>query len=426
MQIVTIESCLEMMTGLTDKPVTPKFIILDQDKQILNNIAKKVWKGTALTDKQYEVVKTILITKYAVQFKNRDIDLQNSVNELRLPIRYLDRSTYIRVEKSDEYKDPIWSGYSPTKVITVRFPFNMTFSKLVLDVKKQFPDLMGRFYSARIKDKYLFPHSERVIHRLIGKFKNKIKDIDPSLLEVYEECEKIKKNSQEYVPGIYNFEIKNCAETVIKKYAGTFGLPSLENLYLYYDRRDRTGLMHFDINDLQKSKSTLSILTQKVVDRHWSTINFDTNKWSLDNMVTTLIELRRFPVLVILPGGNDQDTLEKFAQMHTLFKNVVASTEVSVMNRLKNKDFGKEFNEYIKDNGLNNSLAKNTKIVYIINKKLPKPLLMSDWEPEVVVCCDGTRNYIKVDQYIQQSDLLFQINGQNSFWNQVHFQSETL
>jgi hypothetical protein len=40
--------------------------------------------------------------------------------------------------------------------------------------------------------------------------------------------------------------------------------------------------------------------------------------------------------------------------------------------------------------------------------------------------CDNTRNYSKVDKYVSNIDLQLQVNGQDSFWNQLHFGSETL
>ena len=61
MQTYPIEQCLEMMAGLQSGPVVKSFVILERDKKILVDIAKKVYKGSALTDKQYEVVKLSLI-----------------------------------------------------------------------------------------------------------------------------------------------------------------------------------------------------------------------------------------------------------------------------------------------------------------------------------------------------------------------------
>ena len=57
MQTYAIEQCLEIMAGLRVVRTSP-FVILERDKKILVDIAKKVFKGSALTNKQYEVVQT--------------------------------------------------------------------------------------------------------------------------------------------------------------------------------------------------------------------------------------------------------------------------------------------------------------------------------------------------------------------------------
>jgi len=427
MRQITIEECLELMAGLSTHAVNPAFILLDRDKQIIIDIAKKVFKGSALTDRQLEAVKKILITRYKSQFKMRGIDLENSVNNLRQPLRYLDRSEYIKIDEGTNYAEPYWSGFIPNKVILIRFPFNMSYTKTLNEVRKLLMTDSSRFYSHRLKDKYILPYTEKVTHKLISKFKNKIKNIDSVLLNVYEQCEKISKKSEQYVPGIYNYEIKHSTDTVNQYYTEFFGDPARENLYLYYDRKDKMGLAHFDKLELALSKKKLSSLSQKIVERQYSRINLDLSKWNLQQVIDSIIELRRMPLLVVLPGGKDEDTLNQLHTTHKMFKNIVPNTEISVLTRCKSvSTFGKEFNDYVKDNQLNNSLAKNTKIVYITNKKIPKPLLTNSWDPEAVLICSSTKSYTKVDRYIGTVDLQLQINGQDSFWNQVHFGADSL
>jgi len=427
MRQITIEECLELITGLSVTPINPAFILLDRDKQIINDIGKKVFKGTALTDRQHEAVKKILITRYKSQFKMRGIDLENSVNNLRQPLRHLDRSEYIRLEEGSGYVEPYWSGYVPNKVIVTRFPFNMTYTKILSEVRHLLSGNNSRYYSQRLKDKYILPYTEKITHKLIGKFKNKIKDIDPVLIDVYNECEKLCKNSSEYVPGIYNYKLKHSTDTVNQFYKEYFGEPAKENLCLYYDRKDKMGLKHFDKKDLEDAKKDFSSLSQQILDRQYSRINLDLKKWTLQQIIDTIVELRRIPLLVVLPGGKEEDTLNQLHETHKMFKNIVTNKEISVLARCKNStSFGKEFNEYIKEKQLNNSLAETTKIVYITNKKIPKPLLTSGWEPEAVLICDNTRSYSKVDRYVGTVDLQLQINGQDSFWNQVHFGADSL
>ena len=427
MRTITVEECLEFMAGLSSQNITPAFIILDRDKQILIDIAKKVFKGTALTDRQHEAVKKILITRYKSQFKLRGIDLENSVNNLRQPIRHLDRSEYIRLEEGSNYVEPYWSGFVPNKVIAVRFPFNMTYTKILNEVRKLLGADLSRYYSQRLKDKYILPYTEKITHRLISKFKNKIKDIDPILVDVYNECEQLSKKSEQYVPGIYNYEIKHSTDAVTQYYVEYFGEPASENLLLYYDRKDKQGFHYFDKKELDISKNNLSSLSQKILERRFSRINLNLEKWSLQQIIDTILELRRFPLMVVLPGGNDEETLNQLNQTHKLFKNLINSNEISVLTRCKTSSiFGKEFNAYVKDNKLNNSLAKSTKIVYITNKKIPKPLITSGWEPESVLVCANTRSYTKVDKYIGTVDLQLQIDGQDSYWNQIHFGADSL
>ena len=225
----------------------------------------------------------------------------------------------------------------------------------------------------------------------------------------------------------YNYKIQNSSETVTNYYQEYFGDPVNENLYLYFDRKEKMGLKYFDKDMLKESSKDLSPLSNAILHRTYARINLDTKKWPYEQIINTISELRRFPLLVVLSGTTEKDSLEDLHKTHKLFKNIVDDKDVSVLVRCKNgTTFGKEFNDYIKDNRLNNSLAKSTKIVYITSKKIPKPLLTSEWEPEAVLIGDSTRSYTKVDKYIGTIDLQLQINGQDSYWNQIHVGADTI
>ena len=426
MHTISIEACLELIAGFSENKITKPFILLDRDKKLIIDIAKKVYKGYALTDRQYEVVKRILINRYASQFKARNIDIQNSANQLRKPIRVLDRTRYIRIEDGSNYLDPIWAGYTPKKVVVVRFPFNMILTKLIQDTRKLFPDLITRFYNQRLKDKYLFPFNERVIYKLIGRFKGRMTEVDPILLNIYNKIDVMQKNPDNHIPGIYKNKFSNISQQVTEKYRKLFGEPNTENLFKFWDRRDHMGIKKVDEQDLQESCKNLTVLSKKIIKRTQPFINIDTTKWQLEQVVETLLELDRFPLLVVLPH-NDFKSLELLREIHSLLKNVVASEDVSVMHRRKNlTDSGKDYNDYIHEQKINNALANNTKIVYITNKKVPKPLVKSDWRPSTVICMDDSRSYTKVDSFIHEFDLVFQINGQNNYWNSIHHDTQTI
>ena len=89
--------------------------------------------------------------------------------------------------------------------------------------------------------------------------------------------------------------------------------------------------------------------------------------------------------------------------MHNALKNVIPTEQMSVMFRKPGND---PFNEYIKEQKLNNMVDKDTKVVYISSIKLPKPLLQSDWKASCVLSFDSSKlTFNHVTNYADQFDL---------------------
>ena len=69
--IKNIEDCLESVTGLTvNNPIN--IVIDENDQHIIYSIARQVFKGTALTDKQYHLMQAKLL-KYKTEFEKFEI-----------------------------------------------------------------------------------------------------------------------------------------------------------------------------------------------------------------------------------------------------------------------------------------------------------------------------------------------------------------
>ena len=105
-----------------------------------------------------------------------------------------------------------------------------------------------------------------------------------------------------------------------------------------------------------------------------------------------------------MPKGQEIDGL---INTHQSFKNIIFDENISVLFRLDNDDDdGYNFNAYVKKNNLNSPLDKDTKIVYINNNKLPKPLIASNWLPEVTILYGNSRTSTNVQLYINSCDLV--------------------
>lgn len=424
--IYTVEDCLEIMTGYSEILVSPPFELLERDKKILQSIASKTFKGVGLTDRQLVVVKKILLSNYALQFVDRGIDLFKSLEQLRGPLRELDRSTFIKIKKvSDvpQLNQVINRGNFGIehKVIMLRFPFNMSYARLVNDIKKKFS------YDSRYlnyDNHYLFPYEEKYVYHLVHSFKSKIKDIDPELITAYEKICAIKENSNQYIPGIYDYKIRNVPQEFVNFLHQDIGVPSKENLYLYRDRCKALSLEHLDQNAVQESLQSIDLLSQKIASRNSFIVNINREKWTLDQVIKSLHTLHRFPLLVIL---NEKNALDDYHEIFVKLRLLYPSSAHAVMFRLPNNGAKNiEFNQRVTEDRTNNSIDENTKIVYINHKRVPKPLIKSSWQARAAISVRSEREHNQVQNFLEQYDLIIQYDREESPWNMWHHEMEII
>jgi hypothetical protein len=424
--IYTVEDCLEIMTGYSEILVSPPFELLERDKKILQSIASKTFKGVGLTDKQLAVVKKILLSNYALQFIDRGIDLFKSLEQLRGPLRELDRSTFIKIKKvSDvpQLNEVINRGNfgNEHKVIILRFPFNMSYARLVNDIKKKFS------YDSRYlnyDNHYLFPYEEKYVYHLVHSFQSKIKDIDPELITAYDKICKIKENSNQYIPGIYDYEIRNVPQEFVNFLHQDIGVPSKENLYLYKDRCKALSLEHLDQTAVQESLKSIDILSQKIASRNSFIVNINREKWTLDQVIRSLHTLHRFPLLVVL---NEKNALDDYHEIFVKLRLLYPSSAHAVMFRLPNQGVKNiEFNQRVTEDRTNNSIDENTKIVYINHKRVPKPLIKSRWQARAVISVRSEREHNQVQNFLEPYDLIIQYDREESPWNMWHHEMEII
>ena len=148
-------------------------------------------------------------------------------------------------------------------------------------------------------------------------------------------------------------------------------------------------------------------MSQNIINRKKPHVFVNKQKWHLHELVNALYELQRFPLVVVVP---ENKALTLVTEMHNATLGIVPNTDQTVLFRFDNQK-NPQFNQYVRDKKLNNSLAKNIKIVYIIdNKKIPKPLLESPIDAKCVLYFDSfmTRNTIETDLLIQYEDTVSQ------------------
>lgn len=389
----TIEDLLEILAGLQGHC---KMQINSSDANIMHSIARQVFKETALTDRQFALMKEKLQV-YRDQFTALDYDFDKAVETLRQPLRHIDRSKYIKiVDTLDVYGElPYEAHKKKWKWIKVRFPFSKKTILLLDNIPKK------DYHHNKGSHEHCYKLTEQNIYNVIKCFKDKEFEIDPLLIETFNLISKINNEKQNFVPSVLGNKILNCNSRTVTHLISELGEPAKHNLFRYKDRSLVYGIHYFDSTELENSVDNVSTLTKKIINRSKSNFLVNSNDYDFSSVVNSFVELNRFPLLVILGSNNP---LEELEFIHQSFSNI-DNLHQSVLFRLDNDD-NKSFNDYIKNNNINNSLDKDTKVVYISTEKLPKTLLKSNVKFEAALLAQSHRTNSKIKLFLNNIDFV--------------------
>jgi hypothetical protein len=295
----------------------------------------------------------------------------------------------------------------------VRFVFNQK----LISKKENLKGKVTHLGYDKIEKIHRFELNEVNIYYIVEEYKNSHFEIEEQLINQHGKILNIMENKDEHVPGIYNFNLKNLHKNGVEYVVSSLGEPSPDNLYKFYDRKELLGLSHFDQSDLEQTIKSLLPLTKKIIQRNKTQVLVKPDTYSINNLVETVLELYRFPLVIVL---NEKQAADELVEFNRAFNGVIAKESMTVMFRMENKDLdAQEFNRYIKEQGLNNPVDKSTKIVYISTNKVPKPLLTSEWKPITGITTHSRQNQ-KVETYLGELDLVMHYDS-DALWrgNQV-------
>ena len=351
----TIEDLLELLAGLQGNS---KMQIESSDATIMHSIARQTFKGTALTDRQFALMTEKLDT-YKDQFTALDYDFDQAIKNLRLPLREIDRSKYIKIV---DYPDNIiYEGTDKDKFIKVRFPFKKSDISLINEISNT-----DSYYHNKGEHIHYFILNENNLENIGDRFFNKDFVIDDMLKQKYLEIKNIKENPDSYLPYFEDNTIKNINSELKEIIEQETNIEPLK----VYDRRFRYCLENINF------KITDNSLEEQIASRLDITYQSKPSIESVDNILHALYNLDRFPMLVVLESNKCE---EQLYEVVNFFRDLIPSQQQSVLFREEDKESG--FNQLVHDRNLNNWVDKHTKVVYINSMKLPKVLLETDWNP---------------------------------------------
>lgn len=359
------------------------------DKPILVSINQQLKKGTALTDRQHALVKSKLLG-----YKNYfDVDIEPMLDNIRLPLRAINREQSITVVTHDEMmnESPYESYKGKWKWIKIKFPFskkNIVAVEQINSFSKK-----NQYFHQRGTHEHYFRLTENNIYNVVHAFKDKKFDIEPQLFEWYEEVKSIKEDENSYYPGVSDYIVKNVSEAGCHLIEKEIGKIDKSNILKVVDRKHRYGLVRVDY------KNVHSDLAETIAFRTNKEINIDPSSHNLNKIVEAVMHLDRFPLLVVI---DQEDALKQVSDVYNAFSYVVPAEKQTVLFRVENEN-KYTVNDFIHERSFNNWLDTSIEIVYINKGKLPKLLLKTNWKPSAALVITGTRSHTHVSFYINDT-----------------------
>ena len=357
--------------------------ISQRDIQILRSLNKQCYKEIGLTDKQFELAKRILAS-YEISYPD----------VTRLPVRQLDRSKWIRLVK-----------YDGDLKIGIRFVFQKKYADKITIIDKLSKGVHQ--YDNEDKVRY-YPCNEQLLYEVVEQFKNTDFEISEDVMSAYKDISDVIKNPELYIPGVYNYKLKNLHPNTQEYAINYLGEPNSDNLVAYHDRKSFLGL--FNVTPLLTGKS----LTEKVAMRSKHNIQISKTQFSESDIVKVIWDLDRFPLLII----TGTDPLRDVIEYYTALKNLIPSHEISVMFHLPNDIYGAEFNNYIKDKKINNKVDLDKKVVFVSQDRMNKVMVQSEWRPECAINSHGFFSSIN-ESYLNGIDLLITHDDHALPWKNI-------
>ena len=346
-----------------------------EDKKVLLSLRQQLKRLYFFTEKQ-----GILLTKLMQKNKEYFLNLENKdIETINTPSWSED------FRKIEEIKKIYFTDDKKT-FISVEFSRDT-------DFKKKLTSLFSRadIKQPSISNKLVVSANEYNIITLMDFLKKYDFDIDVEIQKIHDKILEEIQGKENYY-DILEERNKKLFEIVSKD-------STEENRdLLLLDRRIRFQYTFV-------SKNNNNSLAYKIANRNSTDIWIDEKTIEFNEIIKSLVELNRFPLLLIFNSNNPQQSLMLLEKLNTAMDVNEIDKTVGIYFRFDN-DSDQEFNQKIKNLQFNNYLSSETNVVGLSTKQIPKFLLSNNWYPKTVITNVSNFRNSKVFSYCKAVDLI--------------------
>ena len=359
------------------------------DFKVVDSFNNTIFNSIGLTEKQRTLAIRIIMRNHkALQpYVSEDVAELMKNPQFRLSVRKSIENNSIKIVEVDK-----------TKVVEVKFPYN----EALIEKIKKYRNSAKNFVTVswdKPRLAWLFSLNEENIEFISNELSN-------------ENCEH-DEEFQNYVTQVKN--IINNIDNLVPILTLIDGVPKIKNIQVGMPQITETeivpalfearkfGVTYWDENiDAQIRSAEFDSVT---ADFLTSTNSFDigeNGKNCLKNVIKYLS-----PSLFIIPGGSEFKKIKEiYALLHSM---QIDMSKVSVLFRLPNET-GQKFNDFVKNQGLNNPINSDTSIV-CISSKLPKTILKSKIEFNSVINFGFNNAHYSLKEFVKNHQNLVFFQG---------------
>ena len=235
---------------------------------------------------------------------------------------------------------------------------------------------------------YKINFTEQNIATLVPLLKIHEFEIDDEILDLYDTIMLWNKTEIEHQYDIKNTDVlQHLPDTLVN-----------DTKLIKHDRR-------FKYQYISNYEHNGNSLTSAIVNRKSSKVWIDKSKYSLTEVVASLIELKRVPILFVFDTFKYDLVTQQLKDVSIALSNNDIDDNIGIYFRLPSRTKnGSMLNEFIANKNFNCRLDHTTKVVGIDYCKLPKFLF--DWEPMSVVSINNNLRNSKTAVYANRCDLI--------------------
>ena len=360
--------------------------VSSRDAKILRSLALSVNNQSFLTENQANLLLKLL--------KENTKKLENFTTGI---VSAIENPTWSKEFRKIEQVRKFFIGKNSEQnpILVIEFTFNSKIRKILSGMYNRLNGLSmpgnSKIVTAELTEKNIIAlYEELEPHGF---------DIDPLIKSHYDTIRSWVEEDVRSQFLISNLNHKNFHQAI----TDDLGINTKVNQNLLSDRCVRYQYFLESKNDQPQN------LTEIIANRSKPRIWIDKNKHGLDEVISSLIILRRMPLLVVV----DSTISSKFPieMLSDALETNSIYDRVGVHFRLPNgEEKSKELNQFISNKSYNYELVRDTQVAVLMNGKLPKFYLNSSWQPMSVIALDtkmGLRHG-KTSIYANRCDLVIE------------------